>query len=259
MTMNIGLFASCSVGYEVAKFLGEDNESLACLVLDSNDKSGFNSQIINASGIPQEKIFFSDSIYNKSTLDILAKLNLDLIIMAWWPYILKEEQIKIPRIGCLNFHNSYLPNNRGKNPNFWTIVEDRQYGVTLHFVDKGIDSGDIAYQSIIEKSWEDTGETLYYRSLQEAVKLFREKFSEIKSGRIPRRRQDLTKGSFHKSIELDAASRIELDKTYTARELLNLLRARTFQPYPSAWFIDKGEKYEVRVEIKKVKSVNKNG
>jgi len=44
---------------------------------------------------------------------------------------------------------------------------------------------------------------------------------------------------------------IELDKAYKARELLDLLRARTFRPHPGAWFLENGERYEVRVEIKK--------
>lgn len=249
--MNIALFAARSVGYEVARFFGEKKEKIACLVLDSNDRSGLNLQIMEASGVSQDCIFYSSDLYHNETLNYLNENNLDLIILAWWPYILKEQLIKIPRIGCLNFHNSYLPYNRGKNPNFWSIVENFPYGVTLHFIDSGIDSGDIAYQAGIEKNWEDTGETLYIRGLQEIIRLFKDKFYEIKNGQIPRKKQDLIKGSFHKSSELEMASRIELDKAYKARELLDLLRARTFRPHPGAWFLENGERYEVRVEIKK--------
>lgn len=102
-------------------------------------------------------------------------MQLDLIILAWWPYILKEALIKIPKIGCLNFHPSYLPYNRGKHPNFWSLVEDVPFGVSLHFVDTGIDSGSIAFQKIVPKSWEDTGKTLHEKGKREIVKLFQEK------------------------------------------------------------------------------------
>ena len=254
--MNIALFAVRVVGHEVAKFFGENKEPLACLVLDSKDASGLNSQIMIDSGVRPDRIFYSDSISSEKTLALFQEMKLDLILLAWWPYILKENLIKIPRMGCLNFHPSYLPHNRGKHYNFWSLVEGGPFGVTIHFIDKGIDSGDIAFQSVIEKSWEDTGETLYDKAQRELVRLFKEKFPQIKSGKIPRKPRDLNSGSFHRSEELDAASRIDLDKNYSARELLNLLRARTFPPYPGAWFIDQGKKYEVRIEIKKVQDNN---
>lgn len=255
--MNIGLFAARRVGHEVTKWFGENKEPLTCLVLDAKDVTGLNTQIIEDSGVARDKVFSSDSVYRSGTLAVFREMNLDLIILAWWPYIIKESLIEIPRIGCLNFHPSYLPYNRGKHYNFWSLVEGTAFGVTLHFVDKGIDTGDIAFQSVIEKTWEDTGETLYYKAQRETVRLFKEKFPELKRGNIPRKTQVLSHGSFHTSDELEGASRIDLDKRYTARELLNLLRARTFRPYPGAWFIDKGEKYEVRIDITKVADVSK--
>jgi methionyl-tRNA formyltransferase len=250
--MNIALFAGRAVGYEVAKFFGESHEPLACLVVDAKDDSGINEKVIRDSGIARERVFYSDRIYTDETLAALQGMNLDLIILAWWPYIIKEKLINIPRLGCLNFHPAYLPHNRGKNPNFWSLVEQRPSGVTIHFVDPGVDSGDIAYQKLIPSSWEDTGETLYNKGLKEIVDLFKEKFPEIKRGKIPRKPQDLSAGSFHKAVELDPASQIELDKTYRGRELLNVIRARTFRPYPAAWFVEDGVKYEVRIEITRV-------
>lgn len=252
--MNIALFAGRQVGFEVAKFFAENNEPLACLVLDSRDLSGLNTKIIRESGIAQERVFYSHVINTSQTLAAFQKIELDLVILAWWPYIIKEDLINIPRIGCLNFHPSYLPYNRGKHYNFWAIVESVPFGVTLHFVNKGVDTGDIAFQSIIETSWEDTGETLYYKAQKEIIRLFKDKFLDIKSGCIPRKPQDLSQGSFHRSDELEARSQVDLAKNYTGRELLNLLRARTFPPHPGAWFIDKGRKYQIRIEITEIKN-----
>lgn len=251
--MNIALLAADIVGHDVAKFFGESNEPLTCLILDSKDEKGLNAEILADCGIKERsRVFHSDSLYEEKNLNALKKMKLDLAILAWWPYILREELIGIPRIGCLNFHPSYLPHNRGKDPNFWAIVEDMPFGVSLHFVDTGVDSGDIAFQSVIEKSWEDTGKTLYEKALKEIVKLFKNNFEQIKSGTIPRKRQDITQASFHKRSELEAGSMINLDKCYNARGLLNIIRARTFHPYPAAWFVDNGEKYEVRTEITRI-------
>lgn len=252
MLKNIGLFVSRKVGYEVAKFFGESREPLSCLVLDVNDISGLNKKIVTDSGCSHDRIFFSDSLYKNKTLIALRKMQLDLIILAWWPDIIKKSLMEIPRLGCLNFHPSYLPYNRGKHYNFWTIVEGTTFGVTIHWVDEGIDSGDIAFQSTIEKTWEDTGETLYFKAQEEIIRLFKEKFTEIKSGNIPRIPQHFNKGTFHKGNELNMASKIKLDGVYKALDLLNIIRARTFLPYPGAWFIDNGVKYEVRIEITKI-------
>jgi len=250
--MNIGLFASNNVGYEIAAIFKDRNVQLSGLVLDSKDSGGYNERIINIAGCPLDNIVYSDMLYTEVVIEKLTKMQLDLIILAWWPYIIREKIISIPRLGCLNLHPSYLPFNRGKHYNFWTIVEDVPFGVTIHWTDKGVDTGDIAFQAVIEKSWEDTGETLYYEAQDEIVRLFVNNFTAIQTGNIPRIPQNFMQGSFHTAKELEPASRIDLNKSYSGRELLNLLRARTFPPHPAAWFEDKGNKYEVRVIIKKI-------
>ena len=248
--MKLALFAANVVGREVARFLGAEGEPPACLILDSRDPDGLNAQIVESSGVA-EPIFYSDLLGEPRTLEALRALDLDLAILAWWPYIIKPELISIPRLGCLNFHPSYLPYNRGKHYNFWALVESAPFGVTLHWVAEGVDCGDIAFQSRVETTWADTGATLYQKAQQEIIRLFKDSYPAIKAGNIPRVPQDLECGSFHFARELEETSRIELDKTYTARDLLNLLRARTFPPYPAAWFVADGEKYEVRVEIRR--------
>lgn len=255
--MKIGLFASGTVGIQIAKFLGDQGEAPACLAIDARDTCGLNADIIAAASLPNpNRVFLSDSLYEPETLARLKELKPDLIVLAWWPYILKREIIEIPRLGSLNFHPSLLPYNRGKHYNFWALVEGAPFGVTLHWVDVAVDCGDIAFQSPIQVTWEDTGATLYHKAQEEIVHLFMKRFAEIKAGRIPRIPQDLSRGSFHRAHELEQASRIELDKNYNARDLLNVLRARTFPPHPAAWFTEGDTRYEVRVEIKKAEKTN---
>lgn len=250
--MKIGLFAANVVGGQIAKFFGDQSEPPGCVVLDVNDPEALRDTIVADSRIDSQLVFDSDALGEAATLERFRALNLDLIVLAWWPYILKADVIEIPRLGCLNFHPSFLPYNRGKHYNFWALVEGSPFGVTIHWVDTAVDCGDIAFQSRIETTWEDTGATLYHKAQEEIVRLFKEKFPEIKAGRIPHIPQDLERGSVHRARELEQASRIELDQTYTARGLLNLLRARTFPPHPAVSFSDDGERYEARVEIKRV-------
>jgi len=251
--MKIGLFAANAVGHEIAKFFGDQHEPPACIVLSADDSRTLQANIVAASGVSDpNRVFSSETLGDPQIVARLRDLGLDLILLAWWPYILKPSLLEVPRLGCLNFHPSFLPYNRGKHYNFWAIVEGAPFGVTIHWVDKSVDGGDIAFQSRIDTTWEDTGATLYHKAQQEMVQLFKEKFAEIKKGEIPRIPQDLTRGSFHYARELEPACHIELDQSYTARTLLNLLRARTFPPHPASWFCEGSDCYEVRIEIKKV-------
>jgi len=184
--------------------------------------------------------------------DELAAVSPDLIILAWWPYILRPEVLALPKAGCVNFHPGLLPHCRGMDPNFWAIVEGRPYGATLHFADETVDGGDLAFQEELAVGWADTGQTLLERSTAALQRLFDRHLGDLVSGRVPRRAQPAG-GSFHRRRELEPAARIELDEPTTAREVLNVLRARMFEPPEpgAAWFVDDGGVYEVRVSIRR--------
>jgi methionyl-tRNA formyltransferase len=199
-------------------------------------------------GIPSI-IFVSES----QLYDALSELApFDLGILAWWPKLISRTVLSLAQGGFINTHPSLLPYNRGKHFNFWALVEAAPFGVSIHFVDEGIDSGDIVAQQVISYDWEDTGETLYLKAAQSTIDLFKSTYPQIRNGAaILREPQDLNKGSLHYAREIDLASTIELDKKYTARELINLLRARTFPGFPACSFEEDGKKYEISVIIKR--------
>jgi methionyl-tRNA formyltransferase len=164
---------------------------------------------------------------------------------------LRREFLNLGQRITLNLHPSLLPHCRGKDPNFWTIVEGRPFGVSIHHVVAEIDAGDIAFQREISHDWEDTGKTLYRKAEHTIVELFADAYPRIVNFDVPRHPQATASGSFHMRKELDPRSLIDLDRQYTAREILNLLRARTFEPHPACRFVDGGETYEVRVSIRR--------
>jgi methionyl-tRNA formyltransferase len=250
--MRLGLFTSDEVGFEIAAFLAESGDPPDCLVLDTADRRSINHKTVAVSSVNPERVFYTSDSCNEQTIAALRQLDLDLGILAWWPYIVRTPLIDVPRRGFLNFHPSLLPLGRGKDPYFWSIVEGSPFGVTLHFIDRGIDSGDVAFQRQIPVGWEDSGQTLYEKARCQIIELFKENYQRIKAGNIPRLPQSPHQGSFHRRAELDQASRIELDKHYTAQDLLNRLRARTFPPHPGCQFQEGGRSYQVRVSIEEV-------
>ena len=248
--LRIALFAADEVGLAVAECFHENAVRPACLVLDEADPKQINGQIRVAANA--EAVLLCDAAWSEAAIQRLTAASPDLGILAWWPYLIKPTLMGIPKRGCLNFHPSLLPYNRGKHPNFWSLVEESPFGASIHWIDAGIDSGAVAFQKPIKKNWEDTGKTLHEKARREMVALFREHFHSIVQGHIPCQPQNLAKGSFHLGKELKPASQIILDQAYPARYLLNLLRARTFPPHPAAWFEEDGKRFEVNIQIKEI-------
>jgi methionyl-tRNA formyltransferase len=246
--MGLALFASGPVGLRVVEVMASRApSSLAIVVLDEKGDEALNDRIQNAAG--SAPVWRTGQRPSPELMGQLRALEIDLGILAWWPYIVGEDVLAAARLGFLNFHPSLLPHDRGKDPNFWALVERAPFGVTLHFAEAGVDAGDIAFQRELSVGWTDTGETLHRRAAAAIVELFEDHIDDILAFRIPRRSQVLDEGSFHRRSELESASRVELDAPTTARAVLDLLRARTFAPHPGAWFEDGGEQYEVRVSI----------
>lgn len=107
----------------------------------------------------------------------------DLIISYNYSHIIKSEVIEQADGNIINMHISYLPWNRGSNPNFWSFIEDTPKGVTIHKVDAGLDTGDIIYQKRLE--FDEAKETLEstYNVLQnEVVEMMKSNWKEIVAG-----------------------------------------------------------------------------
>jgi len=240
--MRVVLFADGYVGGEITKFLINkfSQDLLMVVCVDKND-------IYNLAKSRNIKV--CDYGLEKK---LLENISCDLGILAWWPTLIKEPLLSAPKNGYVNTHPSLLPYNRGKHPNFWALVEQVPFGVTLHFINSGIDTGDIAFQSIIDCDWCDTGETLYKKAQSAMIKLFIENYHSLRIGDYEQKPQNIEAGSYHHSSEIDEICQIRLNEKYQARHLLNLLRARTFAGHPGCFFIENGCKYELMLTIKKV-------
>ena len=123
--MKLVLFADGYVGHEIAKFI-IDNYSDDILMLVSVNKNSIYYYAKNKN-IP----VCDYSEENK----LLSVLECDLGILAWWPRLIKEPLLSMPKNGYINTHPSLLPFNRGKHYNFWALVEQVPFGVSLHFID----------------------------------------------------------------------------------------------------------------------------
>lgn len=92
-------------------------------------------------GIP---VYQPASMKDGSALALLQELAPDLIVVAAYGKILPEDILKLPKYGCINVHSSILPKYRGAAPINWAILDgETETGVTIMYMDKGLDTGDI--------------------------------------------------------------------------------------------------------------------
>lgn len=248
----IAVFAHDVVGLETVKFLLEEYpEHIACICV--TDESSVVGAHLTKAGFSPERILLYDDVKAGCDGWELYSRGIEYIILAWWPYIIPKRIISVPRKGTLNFHPAYLPYNAGAHSSFWNIVEEAPFGVTIHFVDEDIDHGDIVFQRRIASSWEDTGRTLYDKARETAIHLFQESYPLIIGGDYEREKQDFSKRSFHYKKEMSDLINLDLNETYRLRDILNILRAKTFpgarDGYEGCRFCDCGEEYEITVKI----------
>ena len=128
------------------------------------------------------------------------------LISYGYRYILTQDILDLFPRRAINLHISYLPWNRGADPNFWSFVENTPKGVTIHYLDRGVDTGDIIDQTRV--LFHEPHETLAtsYAHLHRAIQaLFKVHWPRIKAGTCPWKRQE-GKGSAHRVKDKDALS-----------------------------------------------------
>jgi methionyl-tRNA formyltransferase len=101
--------------------------------------------VLNKQGVPI--INLEKDINHPASLNVLKKYEPDLLISIAGNQIFKQELIDLAPNGCLNLHTALLPKYRGLMPSFWVLKNnEKETGVSVFFVDKGIDSGPILVQ-----------------------------------------------------------------------------------------------------------------
>lgn len=103
---------------------------------------------------------------SKAFLDEIKKLDIDVIINQS-QNILKSDLLSIPKIGVINRHNALLPKNRGRLTPFWVLYKDeKETGVSIHFVTKELDAGDIIIQKKFEVTKKDNFNSLVKKNYE---------------------------------------------------------------------------------------------
>ncbi len=239
-------------GWVLEFMLSEQVHPLALLVPEATRASHADELVALCSFLEPHKVLWGRQFRQPEGLALLRQLDLDYIIGVHFPYIIPEEVLSIPRIGVLNLHPAYLPYNRGWHTPSWALLEETPIGVTLHFMDSGIDTGDIIHQKRMDVSPGDTANALYQRLKRLEFEVFKEAWQDLASGSYRRLPQDPAEGTAHTRRDLFAEhiQRIDVDESVRAGDLMRRLRALTTNRVEEAAYYEvDGKRYRVQVLI----------
>ncbi len=243
------LFANNWGGWKVTEWLMQRHENIVGLVVHPAYNSKFRKEILALANLPPERVIEANGLRDPGTVRYLASLEPDIGVSAFFGYILKPNVYRTPERGVINLHTGYLPHNRGWHPNVYPILDGSPAGVAIHWIVEGIDSGAVLARRKVEVSITDTGGVLHQRLTRELIDLFKEMWPKLSTEGMRAEVQDESIATHHYRRELRALEQIDLEKTYTAAYLIDLIRANTYPPYPGAYFDHDGEKVYLRLEL----------
>jgi methionyl-tRNA formyltransferase len=237
------------VGWQVLQWLSDHGQEIVGVVVHRTEAGKCLDQILSVAASAGSIVLEDSSVSEPAGLERIQSCKADMAVSVLFRNILRQPFLDLFPKGCINLHPAFLPYNRGAYPNVWSILEKSPAGVTLHYIDEGLDTGDVIAQEKVMVEMTDTGGTLYRKLELAAVELFKQTWPSIESGAVQRRPQATETGTRHRRSDVDAIDEIDLGKTYRAEDLINLLRARTFPPYRGAYFRHNGRKIYLRLEL----------
>ena len=130
-------------------------------------------------------------------IEFLEKNNINWAVSFGYRHIIKKPVIEYLKGNIINLHVSFLPWNRGADPNLWSFLEHTPKGVTIHYIDEGLDTGDIiAKKEVFFQTEGQTLATTYNLLVQEIIDLFKTEWPSIRQSKTKRIPQG-PGGSFH--------------------------------------------------------------
>ena len=250
-------------------FMGTPEISATCLkkliddghnvtsVISREDKPRGRKMIMTPTVVKTLAMESNIPVYTPKTLrdedfDALLKdLSPDLIVVVAYGKILPKSVIDFPKYGCINLHVSLLPKYRGAAPMQRAIMEgEGETGVTVMYMDEGLDTGDIIAVSKFEIGPTDDFEAIHDRSAEIGSELLSKTIYEIEKGKIERIKQDDSLATYAKKVEREDC---KLDFTLSAKKLDFIIRGVT--PIPGAFVYHNGK----MLKINKAAPIDKKG
>jgi methionyl-tRNA formyltransferase len=233
--VNVLLVAEESAGIQVLRALAAGPHEVVAAMTAPPTRGGGTTVAVVAEqlGVP---VLPSEGVRDPETAAWIRDHEVDLLLNVHSLYLIHGQVVAAPRIGSFNLHPGPLPQYAGLNAPSWAIYNgEERHAVTVHWMEPGVDTGAIAYETWFDLTDADTGLSVSVRCAREGVSLMErllEAAAEDPSA-IPKQAQDLSKRHYYRRGEVPDEGRITWAQP--ARRIVDLVRACDYFPFPSPW------------------------
>src|SRR2546430_7445036 len=241
--MRVLFIGTGEIGVPVLRWLIESEEHELIGVVTQPDKPVGREQRIEAPPIKaalagrEVPVFQPKRIKSEEALAEIRALAPDVIAVMAYGQILPRTILEIRRMACLNLHASLLPRHRGAAPIQAAIVAgDRETGISVMYMDEGLDTGDVMLQTRTEIAPDETGGSLHDRLAKVAPVALKEALAQLQAGTAPRIPQDPSGATYAPKLERENG---RIDWSEPAALIERKIRA--FDPWPGAFTILRDE------------------
>lgn len=177
-------------------------------------------------------VFQPVKIKEPEAVAVLRGYQADIFVVAAFGQILSEEILAMPKYGCINIHASLLPKYRGAGPIQWAIIDgEKKTGVTIMQMEKGLDTGDMLFQTEVEIEARETADTLHDKLAAAGARLIVEALPKIEAGQVTPRKQNDAESCYAKMLQKSMG---RIDWSMEAEKLDCLIRGLISWPGAAA-------------------------
>ena len=187
------------------------------------------------------QVFQPETLKNEALLPLLEQTRPDAVVVAAYGKLLPQYVLGFPPLGCINVHASLLPKYRGAAPINWAVINgERESGVTIMYMEKGLDTGDLLLAVRTPIADDDTAGTLHDRLAALGADALVHALALLEAGRITPVKQD---DSLHTYAPMLSRDDCRLDFRQSAKQVRD--RIRGLAPFPGAFMTLDGRQIKV--------------
>lgn len=181
-----------------------------------------------------------ETINSERAKSALRNHDIDVLLVMGWPELLAEDTLEIPNVGSVGRHLSLLPERRGRAPVAWALIHGlKQTGVSLFWLDTGIDSGPLVNQWPVEITTDDHAQDLHEKCTETTIQMLNEEtIPDFRDGVFPATTQNEENATYTHPRRPDMGV---IDWTDSAMACHNFIRGQS-HPYPGAFSYHKMDK-----------------
>ena len=223
MAFKIGYFADGKWAHNTFDLLlSDDDIEISFLVTRIKNKDQILEKKARSKNVP---ILDTSNVNDKDFIKKIKKYNADLFVSMSFDQMIKKQVFDIPNKGTINCHVGKLPFYRGRHGISWMLINDeKEFGISVHYIDDGIDTGDLINQEVFKITDADSYKTILERSYKECPRILYKSIKQIQQNNACRAPQNLIS-----QFGLYCSARKEgdeiIDWNQKSRDVFNFIRS----------------------------------